>query len=194
MSECSSGVDFNYYVTSQHYPSYKYFFAIPNCVGVITSGATGLECGVSPGAGVTSETRVCDSVTLGDNYTWVWWAGPGDAETPDHYRLRLTPWHPLTTLTWGQQIGPGYRAEGRAVLINVCWYSIFCEISSRFSSLVFIFFLSPTWNVDKIECFFVKNLILLCFCVCQPQTRVLEINLNLRQSTGSFILDLEWKP
>ena len=27
VSECSSGVDFNYYVTSQHYPSYQYFLA-----------------------------------------------------------------------------------------------------------------------------------------------------------------------
>ena len=70
------------------------------------------------------------------------WAGPGDAGTPDHYRLILTPWHPLTTLTWGQQIGPGYRAEGRAVLINVCWYSIFCEISSGFSSSFVLYLFS----------------------------------------------------
>ena len=51
VSECSSGVDFNYYVTSQHYPSYKYFFAIPNCVGSLRQEPLVWNAGSAPGPG-----------------------------------------------------------------------------------------------------------------------------------------------
>ena len=62
LTECSSGVHFNYYVTSQHNPSYKYFFAFYLVYDYESLHQEPLVWNAgSVRARVTSETRVCDS-------------------------------------------------------------------------------------------------------------------------------------